>query len=256
MRHSPLNAALYDLRGIVENNIEKPWITGPKELLTHGLQHLELGTDFDHRIAMISVDNAVELMIKTYLGLPKRISKIDGLTRKALEEINSSFPNMLDGLERFASDKLSGIDLGDIEWFHRVRNQLYHDGNGITVEKGKVEAYAEIAKILFENLFGVEITETKTESKHHSLVGEFIKLWADIERQQSTKDGKRKPMMFRLNELIEFGHLSPNQVERFNEVRKFRNNLVHGMSSPTEAELQVNVQALKQVVEALKLGAV
>ena len=72
--------------------IEKPWITGPRELLVHGLQHLDLATDFDSRIAMISIDNSVELMIKTYLGLPKRISKIEGLTRKKLEEINSNFP--------------------------------------------------------------------------------------------------------------------------------------------------------------------
>jgi hypothetical protein len=53
--------------------LKKPWITGPRELLVHGLQHLDLATDFDSRIAMISIDNSVELMIKTYLGLPKRI---------------------------------------------------------------------------------------------------------------------------------------------------------------------------------------
>ncbi len=35
--------------------IEKPWITGPKELLVHGLQHLDLNSDFDNRIAMISI---------------------------------------------------------------------------------------------------------------------------------------------------------------------------------------------------------
>lgn len=56
----------------------------------------------------------------------------------------------MDGLEEFASDKLTGIELGDIEWFHRLRNQLYHDGNGITVEKEKVETYAAISKILLK----------------------------------------------------------------------------------------------------------
>ena len=69
------------------STIQKPWVTGPKELLNHGLQHLELDTDFDSRMAMISIDNAVELMIKTYLGLPKRITKIENLTRKKFEEI-------------------------------------------------------------------------------------------------------------------------------------------------------------------------
>ncbi len=63
---------------------EKPWMSGPRELLIHGLQHLDSDIDFDNRMAMISIDNSTELMIKTYLGLPKRISKIEGLTRKKL----------------------------------------------------------------------------------------------------------------------------------------------------------------------------
>ena len=42
----------------------KPWIEGPLELIKHALEHLKLETGFDNRIAMISIDNAVELMIK------------------------------------------------------------------------------------------------------------------------------------------------------------------------------------------------
>jgi len=234
--------------------IEKPWITGPRELLVHGLQHLDLATDFDNRIAMISIDNSVELMIKTYLGLPKRISKIEGLTRKKLEEINSNFPSMLDGLEEFAPERLSGLDLGDIEWFHRVRNQLYHDGNGITVEKEKVETYAEIAKILFENLFDIQIEESGNEILHHSLVGEFIKLWAALERTETTKDGRTKPAMHRLRQLLSDGTLSEKQADKFNEVRQFRNNLVHGMSSPNEEELKQSVKDLKKLVSAININ--
>ena len=48
----------------------KPWTDGPRELIQHALDHLVLGDDFDRRIAMVSIDNAVELTIKTYLGLP------------------------------------------------------------------------------------------------------------------------------------------------------------------------------------------
>lgn len=234
--------------------IEKPWITGPRELLVHGLQHLDLATDFDNRIAMISIDNSVELMIKTYLGLPKRISRIEGLTRKKLEEINTNFPSLLDGLEEYAADRLSGLDLGDIEWFHRLRNQLYHDGNGITVEKEKVEAYAEIAKILFENLFGLQIEQNGNEVLHHSLVGEFIKLWADLERTETTKDGRSKPAMYRLRQLLSDGTLSEKQSEKFNVVRQFRNNLVHGMSSPSEEELKEAVKDLKKLVGAININ--
>ena len=52
---------------------DKPWVSGPRELLQHGLDHLEYSTDFDARIAMISIDNAVELAIKVYLGLRDQV---------------------------------------------------------------------------------------------------------------------------------------------------------------------------------------
>jgi hypothetical protein len=38
--------------------------------------------------------------------------------------------------KRICSNKLIGIELGEIEWYHKIDNQLYHDGNGITVESG------------------------------------------------------------------------------------------------------------------------
>ena len=47
---------------------------------------------------MISIDNAVELMIKTGLGLPKRITGL-AIARKQYVEISESFSALLDGLE-------------------------------------------------------------------------------------------------------------------------------------------------------------
>lgn len=71
---------------------------------------------------MIIVDNAVELTIKTFLGLPKRITGIQ-VSRAHNQEISESFPRLLDALEEFASSRLEDIDLGEIEWYHRLRNQ-------------------------------------------------------------------------------------------------------------------------------------
>jgi hypothetical protein len=238
-------------------NIEKPWVTGPKELLNHGLNHLYLETDFDSRIAMISIDNSVELMIKTYLGLPKRITKIEGLTRKKYEEIVSGFPSLIDGLEEYASDKLTGIELGDIEWFHRVRNQLYHDGNGITVEKSKVETYAEIAKILFENLFDINFTLEET-GNHTSLIGEFIKKWAVFEGlllelsnlHLPTTLGK-SPMM-NIRALRDKNIFDEEHYKLTEEVRTLRNNTVHGMSNPSNSDLKEFNKKLDKLIQYVK----
>lgn len=116
---------------------ERPWVSGPTEILEHGLALLEKDTDANRRIALILIDNAVELAIKTYLGLPRRATGI-ALSRKRLSEISDSFPDLLDALEEHAPETVSGLDLADIEWYHRLRNQLYHGGVGLTVERTKV----------------------------------------------------------------------------------------------------------------------
>jgi hypothetical protein len=128
---------------------------------------------------MLSIDNAVELMIKTYLGLPKRITDLD-IPRRDLQEIAESFPRMLAALERYAADKLAGIDLAEMEWYHRLRNELYHQGNGLTVERNKVEVYAELARILFRNLFGYDLEIEKDQSQ--GTLGDFISAWARLEK--------------------------------------------------------------------------
>jgi len=40
------------------------WVNGPLELLKRSIPHSKNGTDFDNRIAMISIDNAVEITLK------------------------------------------------------------------------------------------------------------------------------------------------------------------------------------------------
>lgn len=93
---------------------QPPWASGPAELLKHGLELLKKDTDVNRRLAMISIDNAVELMTKTYLGLPKRVTGVE-ISRSNFQEFSENFPKLLDALEQCANDKLDGIDLGEIE---------------------------------------------------------------------------------------------------------------------------------------------
>ena len=237
----------------------KPWMEGPLELLKHGLGHLQLGSDFDTRIAMISIDNAVELMIKTYLGLPSRVTGIKGLSRKKYEEISQGFSTLLDGFEEFASDKIVGIELGDIEWFHRLRNQLYHEGNGITVERGKVEGYAEIAKILFYNLFATTVTGLVKETSH-SLVGEFFSNWANLEQElirlknehAMVAPDKFEPPYRLVRQLVEKEILPASLIHEYDLARKFRNELAHGFVTPSANDLQSYNAIIKELLKTIK----
>jgi hypothetical protein len=62
-----------------------PWASGPGEILRHGLDLLKKDSDTNRRLVMIAIDNSVELMIKTYLGLPKRINGLT-ITRKEYQD--------------------------------------------------------------------------------------------------------------------------------------------------------------------------
>lgn len=209
-----------------------PWASGPGEILRHGLDLLKKDSDTNRRLAMIAIDNAVELMIKTYLGLPKRINGLT-ITRKEFQEVAESFPGLLDTLEKYASDKLDGVELGAIEWYHRLRNELYHQGNGLTVERNKVEIYAELANVLFRNLFGVELVEKR--SAKWELVGEFMTAWVALERGLrdlasrhsllgTTPSGTLNVMRF----FQGTGIIEPHEINEINGLRQIRNEVAHG----------------------------
>jgi hypothetical protein len=241
----------------MSKNVQPAWATGPGEILRHGLNLLREDTDVNRRLAMISIDNSVELMIKTYLGLPQRITGLK-ISRKDYQNFAESFPSLLDALERFASNKINGIDLGEVEWYHRLRNQLYHQGNGLTVERDKVEVYAELANLLFENLFGFRLVEPEDDAT--KLLGDFMSAWVDFERiitkaaapyHQSSSARAMMPteasrMLFREN------LISGKELEKINELRDIRNRVVHGAMDHKAVISKNVVKDLREIVSFLE----
>jgi hypothetical protein len=227
-----------------------PWTDGPRELLQHAVDHLMQGGDFDSRIAMISTDNAVELTIKTFLGLPKRGRTKSGPGRKELEDASESFSALLDLLEKYASDLIVGLSLDDIEWYHRVRNQLYHSGNGITVEKKKVETYLELAITLFVSLFG-EMPELSHAGAIRTSTGEFLDLWVQFERDlRSRLPEKTGPAYYWKRDFLK--ELSPEAENLYSLVAQFRNEVVHGLREPSVRELQESTATLRKLLDILR----
>ena len=228
----------------------KPWATGPKELMDHADSHIKSDKAFDHRIALISIDNSVELMIRTYLSLPKRDRGRDGPSRKKMESA-SGFPDLLDLLEEYAEDLITGIELGDIEWYHRIRNNLYHEGNGITVDKEQLVSYREIARVLYQNLFNI-----KMEPVAKGPTGVFLENWAELENRirtaalkHITKPHHRPPeqlvQILRDNNIID-----EKFVSSFNSLRKTRNSLAHGYGL-SGLDAAYIMQELLQLVNSL-----
>lgn len=211
-----------------------PWASGPGEILRHGIGLLEEDSDTNRRLAMIAIDNAVELMMKTYLGLPQRITGLK-ISRSEYQEFAESFPKLLDALEKYAGDKIDGIDLGAIEWYHRIRNELYHQGNGLTVERDKVEIYAELASVLFESLFGFRLV--KPEEDETVILGEFMRAWVLFEKtlinaaSMLSVDTHGRPIMplRMVGMLASEGFISTVELNEINQLRQIRNQVVHGV---------------------------
>lgn len=233
----------------MKNGSQLPWASGPGEILRHGLSLLKKDSDTNRRLAMISIDNSVELMIKTYLGLPKRISSLS-ITRKQYQEISDSFPALLDGLEQFAPNMLDGIDLGTIEWYHRLRNELYHQGNGLTVERDKVVIYAALANTLFRNLFGEELVAHATPETE--LLGEFISAWVSLESglrawasRHSLTGQVHGSVLHNMKFLQDAGILEKAQIAELNHIRQIRNEILHG-------QLDYKQGLTKELIERIK----
>ncbi|NHQ94291.1 hypothetical protein [Janthinobacterium lividum] len=233
-----------------------PWAAGPAEILLHGLALLRKDSDTNRRLAMISIDNAVELMVKTFLGLPKRLSGLT-ITRREYAEFSESFPALLDALERHASDKLTGIDLGTIEWYHRLRNQLYHQGNGLTVERDKIEIYAEVANVLFLNLFGSRLVERISEQP--DLLGPFIEAWVKLERGLAALSKREIARMalqaaeprnvHQAATLLRSTNLfSDTDITTINNFRRIRNDVLHSSADHRTLITQDIVNQLRAFV--------
>jgi hypothetical protein len=233
-----------------------PWASGPGEILKHGLSLLKADSDTNRRLALISIDNAVELIVKTYLGLPARVIGIR-IPRAEIEDMSMSFPKLLDGLEKYCKDKMTGIDLGEIEWYHRLRNELYHNGNGLTVERARVEVYSELAKTLFAALFGAPLIEDRT--KEDELLGDFMAAWINFERalqglavSVEDKHSIRRSPVDVLQFLLQTNQVSKADFTEINQLRRIRNEVVHGVADYKQAITKDVINRLRHYTRELE----
>ena len=205
--------------------MEHTWASGAIELLRHADSHVHLETAFDRRIAFISIDNSVETSIRTFLSLPASKSGIK-VPRKDVEAVENSFPGLLSLLWQRVGNRLTGIDEADIEHYHRIRNKLYHDGTGLSVDEQYLLAYRQIAVLLLKNLFSVSLGEPKPAPTLERL----IVLWNQIEEafnRKLKKAGIERRHTFFWEEAMKSGILSSDDIQSLTELRMIRNRQVH-----------------------------
>ena len=218
--------------------MENTWASGSLELLNHAEAHMDKESAFDKRIALISIDNSVEIAIRTFLGLPARYFQGNKPSRKEVESATNSFPSLLDLLMKYAANRLVGIDPMDIEFYHRLRNKLYHDGTGHAVDDSHISAYFTIAKLLLSKLFEIEHTSIAFGKKPSP--EDVLLLWNKIEKQLEELfylAGIDDKGTYKWEEALSEKILTMDLINQLTELRMERNKLVHSTKKMTKKDL-------------------
>lgn len=134
------------------------WTRGPIELLRHGEEHLRAGTEFDRRMALISFDNAIEVTIATYLELTPEQRGGVVYPPKQMVEWKKTYRSKLKFYDQHMRKRQVSVRnaIGQILWHHSLRNQMYHEGNGLSPDTSAVQWMRTAALEVFSNLFKID----------------------------------------------------------------------------------------------------
>lgn len=206
--------------------ISEPWQKNPAELIRSALAHHHQQSDINQIIAFLLLDVGVESTFKTFLLLPDTVTgvKTKYFDRKSAAE--GSFHRVLQGVSDSAGPRLSGFNLARVHYYHGLRNQLYHQGNGITIPKEQVKEYAHLAVGLIRVLLGIDLTvdlqgpeiEAQLKANRQAQTNKEIR---DLELQINAVKEARRALKKTARAAVERVHFSlalPSFERQFEEI--------------------------------------
>src|SRR5688572_26428796 len=123
-----------------------PWQVGPTELMEFALERMHKGSDFDRRLAFLILDVGIETLFKTYLTLPDSVTHFQTKRSDRNAAVDGNFHEMLRGVQSADPKKASKFNFAYLEYYHNLRNTLYHQGNQVTtIPISQLEGYARLA---------------------------------------------------------------------------------------------------------------
>jgi hypothetical protein len=228
----------------------QPWALGPFELIRHANEHLQAGGDTDRRIAIIGFDNAIEVCIDVFMKLHPKLRDGVELTKEEVEKASRNYHTKIEFLDRYtASQRLSfEIPIETIVWYHQLRNELYHSGNGMVPEIHVLEGARSAAITVFNALFKTDISSMLGEkpiklsqtvkevpfSQNDEM--EFLRLFIELERTvehtlQRSTPGRKYPRLSFLEMWENYRNLvkTPKEWDSMvNNIAQIRNQIAHG----------------------------
>ncbi|MFX1399026.1 MAG: hypothetical protein ACFFAS_18525 [Promethearchaeota archaeon] len=118
------------------NKLRGSFAKGSLEIINFTIELLYNNKDLNKRISFILVDNAIELVMKTFLEVNRK-------------KVPRDFPSKVKQMTGITKNSIPKEIWGSIEHYHSKRNILYHKGEGLSIKIDLVEEYMiEVIKII------------------------------------------------------------------------------------------------------------
>lgn len=248
------------------------WARGPYELIEHAESHYHGDVDVDRRIALIGFDNAIEVAITTYLQLNPKLRGGITFQKDDVQKWLQNYHTKIEFFEHFT--EINNIPLesstAEIIWYHTLRNELYHSGNGMVPERYCLDGAREAAVEVYKTLFGIDVTPMldaarvivtqpeKNVGETATIQNRFLQSYIAFERAlrasalaMGIEADSRAQGAVRLWNV--FKEQTSKSVEAFDYVvqdaRQARNQFVHtGITDKTERELEHLMEQLNELI--------
>ena len=126
---------------------ERPWQVMPAKIIKLALEHAEKNDDFSHQGAFLLLDIGVEAALKVYLE--NKGQDVAGLKFYPLVK------SVIDHLPKTNSTLIKQVE--ETNYFHNIRNKLYHRGDGTMPTKENLIRYSELAKKVVEEILELRL---------------------------------------------------------------------------------------------------
>ncbi len=150
---------------------EYPWQETPTKLIMYAIELAEEGGEFQCHIAYLLLDVGVETLFKTYLSIDNSISKAKTKHEERRDLLKSeSFYKLVEGVKEATGDRLPPDFIGQVMYFHNIRNKMYHEGDGVTITQKNLADYTIFGEDLLEQLLGVSLKPEPIPDEERELV--------------------------------------------------------------------------------------
>jgi len=172
------------------DNLES-WQKTPVKIVLEAINHANKQNEEDNVIAFLLLDVGAETLLKTYLSLPAKITGTNTPEKERFLITREGFHTVIQGVKD-SRQGISGRDLDRVQFFHSIRNKLYHEGNGLTVARGHLDEYIKVIKLLFKQLLKVNFEDLLSDSSNTKEQVILIsamknKVFGDIKKSQTLK---------------------------------------------------------------------